>query len=62
MTEAQRQRVVGMLVQFIPLCVILHVLFIDGNSTNRGFTNNSKTAFKEGRLEQKDSFYSQLMH
>ena len=36
-----------MLVQFISMCsLILHVLLKDGESTNGGFTNNSKTAFK----------------
>ena len=50
-----------MLVQCILICsLILHVLLKDGESTmNRGFTNDSKTAFKEGRLtryEQRDSF------
>ena len=49
-TEPQRQHAVGMLEQFTPICsLILHVLVKDGESTNGGFTNNSKTAFKEDR-------------
>ena len=54
-----------MLMQFISMCfLILHVLLKDGESTNGGFTNNSKTAFKVDSPDENRQipFYSQLMH